>query len=70
MAVINVRNKCMFCGACARCCSFGAIGMDGWAIEINISKCTDCGDCIIACPVDAMIFTDEEEKTIHQLSKK
>ena len=42
---------CLGHGDCAVVCDFGAITMDEFSIpQVDMDKCTACGDCVTACP--------------------
>ena len=50
-------EKCNGCGACARACHEGAIGMvDGKAKLMREDYCDGLCDCLPACPMDAIHF--------------
>lgn len=50
-------EKCSGCGACAAACHEGAIEMiDGKAVLTRENYCDGLGDCLPACPVDAISF--------------
>lgn len=54
-------EKCIGCGACADTCHEGAIGMvDGKAKLLREDYCDGLGDCLPACPVDAITFEERE----------
>ena len=54
-------EKCNGCGACARACHEGAIGMvDGKARLLREDYCDGLGDCLPACPMDAIHFEERE----------
>lgn len=45
------KEKCNGCGACAKACHEGAIGMvDGKAALLRDDYCDGLGDCLPACP--------------------
>lgn len=67
--------KCSGCGACQKACSYGVIFENA---ESGIfQKCTLCAHlldagwekprCVNACPVDALVFVDEEDLTDENL---
>ena len=54
-------EKCNGCGACARACHEGAIGMvNGKARLLRDDYCDGLGDCLPACPMDAIHFVERE----------
>lgn len=54
-------KKCNGCGACAAACHEGAIEMiDGKAVLTRENYCDGLGDCLPACPVDAISFEMRE----------
>lgn len=54
-------NKCNGCGACASACHEGAIEMiNGKAKLVREDYCDELGDCLPACPVDAISFEERE----------
>ena len=55
------KEKCNGCGACAKACHEGAIGMvDGKAVLLRDDYCDGMGDCLPACPADAISCLERE----------
>lgn len=48
-------DKCISCGKCKAKCSFLAIKEEGNKYSIDVNRCDECGDCLIVCPVGAVI---------------
>ena len=54
-------EKCNGCGACAKACHEGAIGMvNGKAVLLREDYCDGLGDCLPACPTGAITFEERE----------
>ena len=54
-------EKCNGCGACAKACHEGAIGMiNGKARLLRDDYCDGLGDCLPACPTGAITFVERE----------
>lgn len=54
-------EKCNGCGACAKACHEGAIGMvNGKAKLLRDDYCDGLGDCLPACPTGAISFVERE----------
>ena len=54
-------DKCNGCGACAKACHEGAIGMvSGKAKLLRDDYCDGLGDCLPQCPTDAITFVERE----------
>ena len=51
---------CIACMLCVKACKFDAIHVVDNLAELDYSKCTMCGDCVIACP--RKIIVDEGKK--------
>lgn len=55
------QEKCNGCGACAKACHEGAIGMvNGKAQLLRDDYCDGLGDCLPACPTGAITFVERE----------
>ncbi|WP_294542854.1 4Fe-4S binding protein [uncultured Gemmiger sp.] len=55
------QEKCNGCGACARACHEGAIGMEnGKAVLLRDDYCDGLGDCLPTCPTGAISFVERE----------
>ena len=59
------KDKCIYCGLCARVCPAFAIAVDTknktWRLDWG--RCIFCGRCEEVCPKKAIILTPEFEKT-------
>lgn len=54
MPAVKVNEiKCVGCGICTIFCPAEALGGYG-VIKLDPDICTDCLDCVDACPVDAL----------------
>lgn len=54
-------DKCNGCGACAKACHEGAIGMvNGKAKLLRDDYCDGLGDCLPTCPTNAITFVERE----------
>jgi len=54
-------DKCNGCGACAKACHEGAIGMVVGKARLLRDDCCDAfGDCLPSCPAGAISFTERE----------
>lgn len=71
LALIEYRiipEKCTMCALCKDACKYGAVlgekkkpYMSGYQpYEIRQKKCVKCGDCIKACPEEAIVIIDVE----------
>ncbi|MGN1319431.1 MAG: ATP-binding protein [Lachnospirales bacterium] len=60
--IINIDSeKCNGCGACAKACHEGAIGMvNGKAVLLRDDYCDGLGDCLPTCPTNAISFIERE----------
>jgi Na+-translocating ferredoxin:NAD+ oxidoreductase RNF subunit RnfB len=58
---------CLGLADCEVVCDFDAIYMNPWGLPVVIpDKCTACGDCVVACPVDLFVLMPLEQKLIVQ----
>ena len=64
-------EKCNGCGACAKACQEGAIGMvDGKAKLLRDDYCDGLGNCLPVCPVDAIRFIEREAAAYDEAAVK
>ncbi len=54
------KEKCIYCGECARSCSNIAINIIDKSIITDDKKCSLCLNCVDACPMDARSFFGKE----------
>jgi H+/Na+-translocating ferredoxin:NAD+ oxidoreductase subunit B len=58
---------CLGYADCAVACDFDAIVMNAFALPVvDPEKCTACGDCVDACPLDLFVLMAEEHHLIVQ----
>jgi Na+-translocating ferredoxin:NAD+ oxidoreductase RNF subunit RnfB len=58
---------CIGLADCAVSCDFDAIRMNGFDLpEVDVEKCTACGDCVVACPLDLFVLMPLDHKLIVQ----
>lgn len=47
---------CLGLADCERACTFDAIHMNGLGLpQVSVDRCTACGDCVVACPLDLFV---------------
>lgn len=70
--IIQIDDKlCNGCGACAKACHEGAIGMvNGTARLLRDDYCDGLGDCLPACPANAITFVEREAAAYDEAAVK
>lgn len=71
-----ITDLCILCGACVPVCPNEAIseGEDLYVVDFDL--CTECvgfydeQQCVLVCPVDAIIFDPDHRETIGELKAK
>ena len=69
----NVQRKVAFiCNCCSCCCHLlrslrtyeiiNGVVSSNWIMEVELSKCTGCGECAKVCPVDAIRIKNSEDR--------
>ena len=51
---------CIGCMKCQKVCQHQAIFVQNFLAEIDFEKCTNCGDCVAACPTNAIEMRGQE----------
>lgn len=49
-----IEEKCTGCQLCIKACKENAITLKGKIVEIDYSRCVNCGDCTFVCPREAI----------------
>ena len=58
---------CVGLADCAVSCDFDAIRMNEFDLpEVDVEKCTACGDCVVACPLDLFVLMPLDHTLIVQ----
>lgn len=52
---LTITDKCIGCGKCHEVCTFSATEKVGNKYRINGNRCDECGNCVVNCPVGAII---------------
>lgn len=71
-----ITDECILCGACEPECPNTAISEGVDAYLVDYSLCTECvgfydeQQCVLVCPVDAVIFDPDHEETKQELKAK
>ena len=56
-----VTKECENCGACVAGCETEAVAGGDTQAHIDVSRCIECGNCEMNCPVGAIVFIDDAE---------
>jgi dissimilatory sulfite reductase (desulfoviridin) alpha/beta subunit len=59
-----IKEGCVQCELCVRCCAEGAITLENGQPVINRELCIDCGDCVNACPKDVIVNAEKGYKVV------
>jgi len=71
-----ILDECILCGACVPACPNEAISEGDYVYEVDFNFCTECvgfydeQQCVLVCPVDAVIFDPDHEETKEELRAK
>ena len=52
-----LKEKCLICQACSNACQDDALRIENNTLKIDFAACTACGNCVDACPKQAMKIT-------------
>ncbi len=56
--------QCIGCGDCLSRCSFDALSMPEFTVEINATRCAGCGACVVVCPNNALSLMRRPDEEI------
>lgn len=81
-SIVRDPNKCILCRRCISVCSeiqgvnilaardrgFETVVSPAWQEQIANTACTNCGQCVLVCPVGALVEKDDTEKVWEALA--
>ena len=59
-----IEDECVFCGLCVEVCGSEAISEGDGIFVIDPDRCTDSMECVKVCPIECIVATSVESRTV------